>query len=101
MSVKLETIRYIGCFQDRKQEIYLEWPNVESRPPVRKNQDPLGTTQRHNEQELVGTHRQYHWCAWFEAIGADTCTLTKGVSTIEATEAAASVISLASYILKY
>ena len=36
--------------------------NVGSRPPVHKDQDPLGTMQRHNEQELVGTHRQHHWC---------------------------------------
>ena len=36
--------------------------NVGSCPPVHKDQDPLGTMQRYNEQELVGTHRQHHWC---------------------------------------
>ena len=35
--------------------------NVGSSSPVRKDQDPLGITQRHNEQELVGTHLQHHW----------------------------------------
>ena len=42
------------------EELPLMWGHAPQ--SARNRMDPLGTTQRHNEQQLVGTHRQHHWC---------------------------------------